>query len=102
MNGAGKIYGRFGGRDAKGADTRNSLDGLHYAMAAALEEHRKNPAIRPDKVLPPVHVEKLASAKQYKGCIHCHQVKEILREEAQKGGTWNRDNIYTYPLPENV
>ncbi len=103
MNASSKIYGRFGGRDAKGADTRNSLEGLHYAMTAALAEHRKNPAAKPDTpAKPPVYVEQLASAKQYRGCIHCHQVKEILREEAQKGGTWNRDNIYTYPLPENV
>ena len=25
-----------------------------------------------------------------------------MREEAQKGGAWNRANIYTYPPPENV
>jgi hypothetical protein len=103
MNASGKIYGRFGGRDAKGADTRNTLAGLHYAMAAALAEHRKDPAARPASPRPrPIFVEKLPAAKNYRGCIHCHQAKEILRQEQVNAGTWQRDRIYAYPLPENV
>ena len=104
MNASGKIYGRFGGRDGKGADTRNSLEGLHFAMEAALAEHRKDPNARPDTpAKPPRFVENFPIAKaQYKGCIHCHQVKEILRAEEQKAGTWDRETIFTYPLPENV
>jgi serine protease Do len=104
MNGSGKIYGRFGGRDPKGPDTRNSLAGLHYAMEAALAEHRKNPAAKPETpAQKPLYIEKLPAAKAYqKNCIHCHQVKEILRQEARNAGTWQRDSIYTYPLPENV
>lgn len=104
MNASNKIYGRYGGRDAKGADTRNTLEGLHYAMAAALAEHRKNPAVKPE--MPPkqpIYIENFPIAKKhYKGCIHCHQVKEVLREEAINAGTWDRESIYTYPLPENV
>ena len=105
MNTSGKVYGRFGGRDAKSADTRNSLGGLHYAMEAALTAHRNNPAAKPDTPLQkPVYVENFAIAKKHynKGCIHCHQVKEIFRQEQINAGTWSRDNIYTYPLPENV
>jgi membrane-associated protease RseP (regulator of RpoE activity) len=103
MNANGKVYGRYGGRDAKGADTRNSLKGLNYAMAAALEEHRKNPSVKPERPpAAPMYVEKLPTSKTYRGCIHCHQVKEILREEAIKAGTWQRDSVFTFPLPENV
>ena len=103
MNASGKVYGRFGGRDGKGADTRNSLVGLHYAMEKALVEHRKNPDVKPDQpARKPVFVENLPTSKTYRGCIHCHQVKEIVREEEKKAGTWTRDSIYTYPLPENV
>jgi hypothetical protein len=104
MNASGKIYGRFGGRDGKGADTRNSLEGLHFAMQAALAEHRKDPSAKPTgPAKQPMYIENFPIAKaQYKGCIHCHQVKEILRAEEQKAGTWNRESIYTYPLPENV
>ena len=103
MNTSNKIYGRFGGRDPKGADTRNTLEGLHYAMTAALAEHRKDPIARPDQpARQPVYVESFPAAKQYRGCIHCHQVKEILRQEEITAGTWLKEKIYTYPLPENV
>jgi serine protease Do len=102
MNASGKVYGRFGGRDAKGPDTRNTLAGLHYAMQSAIAEHRKNPAVKRDTVQPPLHIEKVAAAKGYRGCIHCHQAKEILRHESLNTGAWQRDSIYTYPLPENV
>jgi serine protease Do len=104
MNGSGKVYGRYGGRDAKGPDTRNSLTGLRFAMQAALEEHRRDPQARPaGPAKAPVLVENFPSAKNVRnGCIHCHQVKEILRQEQFNERTWNRDNVYTYPLPENV
>jgi hypothetical protein len=103
MNATGKVYGRFGGRDAKGPDTRNTLEGLHYAMEAALAEHKKNPAAGPDKAAgKPFYIENAPTAKAYRGCIHCHQVKEILREEDKRAGTWQRESVYTYPLPENV
>lgn len=103
LNTNGKIYGRFGGRDAKGPDTRNSLEGLRFAMTAALEEHRKNPTAGPDRPLEkPVYVEKLPTAKQYRGCIHCHQVNEILIAEKKNAGSWLRESIYSYPLPENI
>lgn len=103
MNAKDKIYGRFGGRDAKGADTRNSLVGLRFAMASALTEHRKDPAAtstRPKQK--PFFIENAPTAKAYRGCIHCHQVKEIIRQDELNAGTWNRESIYTYPLPENV
>lgn len=102
VNANGKIYGRYGGRDAKGPDTRNSLEGLHFAMEAALETHRQNPNARPDEVRPPLYVEKLPVARNVRGCIHCHQAKELMRAQAKEDGTWKRDNVYTYPLPENV
>ena len=36
-----QIYGRYGGRDSKGADSRQSIPGLRYAMQAALATHRE-------------------------------------------------------------
>lgn len=103
MNADGHVYGRFGGRDAKGADTRNSLAGLHYAMESALKVHRQNPAAKLAAAADmPFFIEKVKTAKAYGGCIHCHQVKEILRQEQMNAGTWVKENIFTYPLPENV
>jgi serine protease Do len=104
MNSQGKVYGRYGGRDARGADTRNTLAGLRYAMRAALEAHGRDPNVRPEtRAAQALHIETLPAARFYRnGCIHCHQAKEILREERKNAGTWNRDELWTYPLPENI
>ena len=90
-----RIFGSFEAF-GKGAKVRQALE-------AALAEHRKDPNAKPSQPpLPPLIIEKVPSAKGYRGCIHCHQVKEILRAEEIKAGTWHRDKIYTFPLPENI
>jgi S1-C subfamily serine protease len=96
------IYGRYGGRDAKGPDTRQSLAGLKYAMQAALETHNatEKPAAAPKQK--PFFIESLPTAKRFKGCIHCHYVKEIRWAEDRAAGKFNREEIWSYPLPENI
>jgi predicted metalloprotease with PDZ domain len=103
MNADGLVYGRFGGRDAKGPDTRNSLPGLRFALEKALETHRARGQEKP-ALAAPVFVEKYPSARKVakNGCIHCHQVKEIRCQEEKDAGTWKRDSVWVYPLPENV
>lgn len=104
MHPDGKVYGRYGGRDGSGADSRNSLLGLRYAMEAALHTHAELSGAPTPKLPSPLIITKLAAAKRMtRGeCIHCHQIKEIIREEEQENGTWHRDKLWTYPLPENV
>jgi S1-C subfamily serine protease len=103
MSAQGKIHGRFGGRDAKGADTRSTLGGLRFAMESALAEHRKDVAAKSERpAQKPLFIENTPSGKTFRGCIHCHQVKEIVRQDEINAGTWVRESIYTYPLPENV
>lgn len=101
-----QIYHRYGGRDGKNADNRQSLPGLHYAMEAALAAHdlrqkSAEPAYqRPDK---PTYLSDLASNRRMgRGCMHCHQVKEALNLELERTGKWTRDRIWRYPLPENL
>lgn len=103
MNADGLVYGRFGGRDARGPDTRNTLAGLHFAMEKALETHGRHGHDKPAQPAP-VYAEKYESARKVvrNGCIHCHQVKEIRRQEEKDASTWQRDSIWVYPLPENV
>jgi serine protease Do len=103
MNADGQVYGRFGGRDAKGPDTRNSLAGLRFALEKALETHRQRHQEKP-ALAAPVFVEKYPSARKVarNGCIHCHQVSEIRRQENKDAGTWKRESVWVYPLPENV
>jgi S1-C subfamily serine protease len=97
------VLGRYGGRDAKSDDGRISVKGLRYAMQKALDRYHagvKLPAERPK----PLRVEDYKTAKTRRGseCIHCHQVNEIRRADAKAAGTWTRDDLWVYPLPENV
>lgn len=104
MHPDGKVYGRYGGRDASGADSRNTLAGLRYAMQAALATHRERQAEPPPARGKSLVITSIPVAKLFRSgeCIHCHQVKEILRADAKEKGTWTRDGLWTYPLPENI
>ncbi len=105
VNAEEKIYGRFGGRGAESAEEYLSLAGLRYAMQQALAAHQRQPAARPVAAAArSVTVEQYPAAKRVKGnaCIHCHQVYDFRREEAQAAGKWRREDPWVYPLPENV
>jgi serine protease Do len=91
------VYGRYGGRDGKNADNRQSLAGLRYAMKSVLEMHRGE-----NKVFAP-RAEGTSTFKGGgKGCVHCHQVKEREYAELQRTGQWDRSYVYRYPLPDNL
>jgi S1-C subfamily serine protease len=104
LNAEGKIYGRFGGRDPKGPDTRNSLAGLRFALQAALAEHKKDPTAQPTTPpRPPLYIDNVPTAKQFRqGCIHCHQAKELLIQHEKNTGVFKRESLWTFPLPENI
>lgn len=99
-----KVYGRYGGRDASGPDSRLSLTGLRHAMTAALEAHRDGGGVPVVRAGRPVLAEQFPSAKGLErgGCIHCHQVNEMRRADRKASGEWRREELWVYPLPENV
>jgi serine protease Do len=101
LNADEQIYGRYGGRDAVDAHARISLKGLHYAMEQALEAHKTTPKLLPRND-PPLRAEDFAAAKRHNGCIHCHNVNEFRRAELQSQGKWAREDLWVYPLPENI
>jgi predicted metalloprotease with PDZ domain len=101
LNADETIYGRYGGRDASDAEARISTKGLRYAMDRALEAHKSPPAAQP-LAGKPVRAEDYAAAGRHRGCIHCHNVNEFRRADAKAAGTWDRESIWVYPLPENV
>lgn len=70
-------------------------------MDRALEAHRSPPApvVLQGK---PVVPEGFAAARNHRGCIHCHNVNEFRRADLKAAGTWNRESVWVYPLPENV
>jgi serine protease Do len=105
LNADGTVYGRYGGRDADSADSRVSLVGLRYAMEAALERHRRMETRPPRFVTKPSRtVEQYPAARRLpqRACIHCHQVYDLRRESLQAAGKWRLDELWVYPLPENI
>ncbi len=105
LNADEKVYGRYGGRDGKSAEGRLSLDGLRYALARALEAHRRGPegAAPPAKKKPLLVDDYPAAARLKRGeCIHCHQVFEFRRELDKAEGRFRKADVWRYPLPENV
>src|SRR5262249_37735998 len=104
LNAAGKVYGRFGGRDAESPDKYLTLAGLKHAMRAALAAHKKGPPPKPAAEKAARTVEQYEAAKRLKpnACIHCHQVYDFRREELKAGKKWSLDEVWVYPLPENV
>lgn len=101
LNADETIYGRYGGRDASDAEARISTKGLRHAMDRALEAHKAPPAPQPLSGQQ-VRAEDFEAAKRHRGCIHCHNVNEFRRADAKAAGTWDRDSVWVYPLPENV
>ena len=97
------VYGRYGGRDARSDEGRLSLAGLKYAMEVALARHTAGAKEAPPRGRP-VRAEDYRAARLRRNneCIHCHQVNEFRRADAKAAGTWARDDLWVYPLPENV
>jgi len=103
LNADETVYARYGGRDAKGAEGRMSLAGLRYTMQAALETHKNPP--KPSQLNPdekPLLAQGYLAAKGHRGCIHCHQIWEFRRADAKTLGTYKREDLWIYPLPDNV
>ncbi len=99
----GRVYARYGGRDAHDADRRQSLEGLHYTMKSVLQMHgRQQKAFAPRTDPSARLVRDLAPTRRFGRCMHCHQVKEALDAQLKREGKWSRDQIWRYPLPENL
>jgi S1-C subfamily serine protease len=103
MNADEQVYARYGGRGPESPDGRQSLDGLRYTMKSALETHeRAQKAFAPKAQDASKYIREYSTARRRGGCLHCHQVKEIISADLQKTGQWSRDMIWRYPLPENL
>jgi hypothetical protein len=104
LDGRGRVLGRYGGRDASSPEGRVSLAGLRHAMSRALARHRAGTAETPPRRDAPRTVDELPGARRLpaRSCIHCHHVYDFRREELVAAGRWKRDELWVYPLPENV
>lgn len=113
----GHTYAIFGGKDHISDTTRISTAALANTMSRVLEHHYHpqreawnidGPA--PDLSKPHKETFKLPGfeswAKRYpagEGCMHCHQVAEVLRQPAIDADTFDKlRDTQVWPLPENV
>jgi len=103
LNADEKVYARYGSRDGVSPDSRQSLAGLHYTMASVLQMHEcEDKVFAPKEQETPKFVRDVASNRRMRGCMHCHQVKEVLNADLQAKGKWSRDLVWRFPLPEAV
>ncbi len=102
LNADGRVYARYGGRDARNPDARQSLAGLRYTMQSVLAMHSEpEPQFAPRSAEGPKYVREETGVRRG-GCMHCHQVKEALYRNLLQKGQWIRELAWRYPLPENI
>jgi hypothetical protein len=99
-----RILGRFGGRLPGDADKYRDLDALAHALRAALQRHHEGPAGEKPAGRLPRTMERWPSTNKLgaKACAHCHHVYDHRREWLESYNLWDRDEVWVYPLPENV
>jgi hypothetical protein len=108
----GRVYARYGGRDADSSEGRISRDGLLHAMREVLRLHRADGARKLPPLPPPRRSDDLTMLKglaqrNAQACIHCHMVNEAFNFEARIRKEkipkdLRRDSFFSFPLPENV
>lgn len=106
MNAHGHIYARYGIRKAGPSDALMTSAGLKDALRRVLEAHKTEKDRKPAewtpqlaKDLPSLRNDKKAP----KNCIHCHHVGTYRRKDEIAAGRWKKqDDVWVYPLPENV
>jgi hypothetical protein len=83
------------------------MKGLRYAMQSALTTHGHRQALAAARQPPPspekpLWIRDLPASREVDGCIHCHDVNEILRADAQARGVWKQSDLFRYPPTENA
>jgi len=99
-----RVLGRFGSKMPDDADKYRNIEALNFAMEAALKRHQQRPPAGKPSVKPPRTVEEYPGFAKFgpKSCVHCHHAYDLRREALQEKGTWSLDEVWVYPLPENV
>jgi hypothetical protein len=103
----GRIYSRYGSRNAVSADSHNSAEGLLHTMREVRRLHREasarpqpTPASVPE--VRPGDIPALTDLGYGASCVRCHMVHEALVAQKRKDGTFRRGDFWLYPPPENV
>ena len=117
INADGVVYARYGTQSAEGSDAYNSIEGLLTTMQRVLELHDGYPGNRADLKdkrgadkpvasaleLPGLrNPEKYAKQTERSNCIHCHNIHDAEHQQALNAGTYSREMLWKYPLPDNI
>ena len=117
LNADGDIYARYGTQSAAGPDAYNSMVGLERTMRRVLKLHEENPgnraalagkrpAKKPYKTA--LEMPGLENKARLKGptkrdnCIHCHNIHDAEQKAASDNGTFTRELLWRYPLPDSM
>ncbi|MBI4615437.1 MAG: PDZ domain-containing protein [Planctomycetes bacterium] len=106
-NARGRIYGRYGSRDADSADGRLSTVSLEKAMERALAVHERERDLDPPARAPAVRVEELPGAAlvwpgKKPECIHCHMVTEVEWKPDLAAGGFDKRRAFVDPDPASI
>jgi membrane-associated protease RseP (regulator of RpoE activity) len=72
-------------------------------MLSVLGEHEnERKEFAPKSQETPRFLREASGPRFGRGCLHCHQVKERFNSDLRRAGKWSRENVWRYPLPENV
>ena len=117
INADGTVYARYGTQSAAGPDAYNSIEGLQKTMERVLKLHEEYPRNAeslkskrgPQKPyataldMPGLqNKDKLRGPTARNNCIHCHNIHDAQNFHAQANGTFKRDDLWRYPLPDNI
>ncbi len=119
LNIDGTVYGRYGSRSVEGPMAYNSMASLKKAMERVIDLHKDYPDNRSSLVgknqpspkwkqaqeIPGLRQEMQKQLNQPVGprnCIHCHNVYDGLRNTAYDQDTFKTEDLWIYPLPENI
>lgn len=118
LNADGTIYGRYGTRAGKGAEssTHVSLASFRRTMERALALHRGYPANREQlaakrgpapeyrtlNAMPGFEDRPLRINREGDGCLHCHQARETPLRLKWQAKQLKPADLWVYPLPENA
>jgi hypothetical protein len=117
INADGTVYARYGTQSAEGPDAYNSMPSLEATMRRVLALHEAYPSNRSELTgkrgedkpyktaldMPAMeNKDKLRGPTARNNCIHCHNIHDAEQFQWQRQGTYTREKLYRYPLPENV
>ncbi len=97
----GQIYLRYGGRDARSADSYLDLDSISLALEAGLEQHQRwqqgvlaeaeRPASKFPRDIALLREEEMTDNKMSGGrCIECHMISDYEIVEKEAAGTLDK------------